>query len=622
MALLQISEPGQSPAPHQQRRAVGIDLGTTNSLVATVRSGVATVLLDAQGRPLLPSIVRYSGDGRVEVGYAAQAHQTEDPTNTIVSVKRFMGRGRKDVPYIENLPYDFVDAPGMVQICTVAGTKSPVEVSAEILRALRGRAEMSLGGDLDGAVITVPAYFDDAQRQATKDAATLAGLNVLRLLNEPTAAAIAYGLENAAEGTYAVFDLGGGTFDISILKLSRGVFEVLATNGNAALGGDDFDQRLMCWALEKANLPPLQARDMRLLHVKAREAKETLTYHGEAPLTARLSSGEFVDLSLTTETFCEITQHLVQKTLGPTRKALRDAGLDAEGIKGVVMVGGATRMPHIQRAVREFFRRDPLNNLDPDKVVAVGAAMQANVLAGNQPTGGDWLLLDVIPLSLGVETVGGLAERIIPRNSTIPTSRAQEFTTFKDGQTAMSFHVVQGERELVSDCRSLARFELRGIPPMSAGAGRVLVTFQVDADGLLSITAKEKTTGVEASITVKPSYGLTDSDIERMLRDSFEHARDDMQARVLHENRVDGERLVDAVRTALDSDGDLIPAAQRAEIERLLAALRVRLGGEDHRAIKQASDALNRASEEFASRRMDASVRKALAGQRIADLER
>jgi molecular chaperone HscA len=378
----------------------------------------------------------------------------------------------------------------------------------------------------------------------------------------------------------------------------------------------------MCWALEKANLPPLEARDMRLLHVKAREAKETLTYHGEAPLTARLSSGEFVDLALTTETFCEITQHLVQKTLGPTRKALRDAGLEAEDIKGVVMVGGATRMPHIQRAVREFFRRDPLNNLDPDKVVAVGAAMQANVLAGNQPTGGDWLLLDVIPLSLGVETVGGLAERIIPRNSTIPTSRAQEFTTFKDGQTAMSFHVVQGERELVSDCRSLARFELRGIPPMSAGAGRVLVTFQVDADGLLSITAKEKTTGVEASITVKPSYGLADADIERMLRDSFEHARDDMQARVLHESRVDGERLADAVRTALDSDGELIRPAQRAEIERLLAALRARLGGEDHRAIKQAADALNRASEEFASRRMDASVRKALAGQRITDLER
>jgi molecular chaperone HscA len=622
MALLQISEPGQSPAPHQQRRAVGIDLGTTNSLVATVRSGVATVLPDAQGRPLLPSIVRYAANGRVEVGYPAQAHQTDDPTNTIVSVKRFMGRGRKDVPYIENLPYDFVDAPGMLQLCTVAGKKSPVEVSAEILKTLRARAELSLGGDLSGAVITVPAYFDDAQRQATKDAATLAGIPVLRLLNEPTAAAIAYGLENSAEGTYAVFDLGGGTFDISILKLSRGVFEVLATNGNAALGGDDFDQRLMCWALEKANLPPLEARDMRLLHVKAREAKEALTYHGEAPFTARLSSGEFVDLSLTTETFCEITQHLVQKTLGPTRKALRDAGLDVDDIKGVVMVGGATRMPHIQRAVRDFFRRDPLNNLDPDKVVALGAAMQANVLAGNQPTGGDWLLLDVIPLSLGIETMGGLAERIIPRNSTIPTARAQEFTTFKDGQSAMSFHVVQGERELVSDCRSLARFDLRGIPPMSAGAARVLVTFQVDADGLLSIAAKEKSTGVEASIAVKPSYGLTDSDIERMLRDSVEHAREDMQSRALHESRVDGERLADAVRTALAVDGELIPALQRAEIERLLAALHARLGGADHRAIRQAADALNRATEEFASVRMDANVRKALAGQRIADLER
>ena len=622
MALLQISEPGQSPAPHQQRRAVGIDLGTTNSLVATVRNGVATVLPDAQGRPLLPSIVRYAPDGKIEVGYPAQAHQTEDPKNTIVSVKRFMGRGRKDVPYIENLPYDFADAPGMLQLCTVAGRKSPVEVSAEILKVLRTRAEMSLGGDLSGAVITVPAYFDDAQRQATKDAATLAGINVLRLLNEPTAAAIAYGLENAAEGTYAVFDLGGGTFDISILKLSRGVFEVLATNGNAALGGDDFDQRLMCWALEKANLPPLDARDLRLLHVKAREAKEALTYHGEAPLTARLSSGEFVDLSLSTETFCEITQHLVQKTLGPTRKALRDAGLEPGDIKGVVMVGGATRMPHIQRAAREFFRRDPLNNLDPDKVVALGAAMQANVLAGNQPTGGDWLLLDVIPLSLGVETIGGLVERIIPRNSTIPTARAQEFTTFKDGQTAMSFHVVQGERELVSDCRSLARFELRGIPPMTAGAGRVRVTFQVDADGLLSVAAQEKTTGVEASITVKPSYGLTDSDIERMLRDSFEHARNDMQARVLHESQVEGERLANGVHAALQSDGGLLEAAHRAEIERLLEALRARLGGEDHRAIKQATDALNRATEDFASRRMDANVRKALAGQRIADLER
>ena len=621
MALLQISEPGQSAVPHQQRLAVGIDLGTTNSLVATVRSGVATILPDEQGRPLLPSIVRYLPGVKVEVGYAAQAHQSDDPRNTVVSVKRFMGRGRKDVAYIENSPYDFVDTPGMVQLCTAAGVKSPVEISAEILKVLRVRAEASLGGDLSGAVITVPAYFDDAQRQATKDAATLAGINVLRLLNEPTAAAIAYGLENATEGVYAVFDLGGGTFDISILKLSRGVFEVLATNGDAALGGDDFDHRVVCWALEEARLPPVQPRDIRLLHIKAREAKEALTTHGEAPLTARLSTGEFVDLTLTTEAFCRISQHLVQKTLGPTRKALRDAGLEVGDIKGVVMVGGASRMPQIQRAVSEFFRRDPLNNLDPDKVVALGAAMQANVLAGNQPTAGDWLLLDVIPLSLGVETMGGLVERIIPRNSTIPTARAQEFTTFKDGQSAMSFHAVQGERELVSDCRSLARFELRGIPPMAAGAARVLVTFQVDADGLLAVTAQEKSTGAEASIAVKPSYGLGDAEIERMLRDSYEHARDDMQARALHESRVDGERLADAVRSALGSDPGLVSAAERAEIERLLAALRANLAGTDHRAIKHAADALNRATGEFAARRMDASVRRALAGRNIANLD-
>jgi molecular chaperone HscA len=620
MALLQISEPGLSPEPHQGRPAVGIDLGTTNSLVATVRSGGPVVLPDSHGRPLLPSIVRYLPDGRVEVGYAAQARQADDPKNTIVSVKRYMGRGLKDVAHIESTPYDFVDAPGMLQIRTAAGVKSPVEVSSQILKVLRERAELSLQGNIFGAVITVPAYFDDAQRQATKDAGRIAGLNVLRLLNEPTAAAIAYGLDNAAEGTYAVYDLGGGTFDLSILKLSKGVFEVVATSGDSMLGGDDFDQRLFCWVVEQAKLAPLAPRDMRLLQVKAREAKEHLTAHGEAPITARLSSGEFVDLAIDTETFCSITQTLVHKTLGPIRKALRDAGLTPDEVKGVVMVGGATRMPQVQREVRDFFRRDPLNNLDPDKVVALGAAMQANVLAGNRPQGEDWLLLDVIPLSLGIETMGGLTERIIPRNTTIPAARAQEFTTFKDGQTGMSIHVVQGERELVSDCRSLARFELKGIAPMAAGAARVRVSFQVDADGLLSVSARESTSGVEASVNVKPSYGLGDADIERMLRDSFEHAREDMHARALAEQRVDGQRLIEATRAALAADSVLLNEQEKGEIEAAMALLEKLLRGTDHRAIRKASEALNHATESFAARRMDEGIKRALAGRKIGSL--
>jgi molecular chaperone HscA len=509
----------------------------------------------------------------------------------------------------------------MVQLRTAAGVKSPVEVSAEILRVLRQRAELSLGGTLAGAVITVPAYFDDAQRQATKDAGQLAGLEVLRLLNEPTAAAIAYGLENAAEGVYAVYDLGGGTFDLSILRLQRGLFEVVSTAGDAALGGDDFDQRVFCWVVEQAKLAPLGPRDMRLLLVKSREAKEYLTTHGEARITARLSTGDVVDVVLDTETFCRITQHLVQKTLGPVRRALRDARLRPEDVKGVVMVGGATRMPQIQRAAGELFGREPLNNLDPDKVVALGAAMQAGALAGHKPAGEDWLLLDVIPLSLGIETMGGLAEKIIPRNSTIPVARAQEFTTYKDGQTGMNFHVVQGERELVSDCRSLARFELKGIPPMAAGAARVRVTFQVDADGLLSVAAREASTGAEAAVAVKPAYGLADGEIERMLRESFEHARDDMHARALHEAQVDAHRLLEAVRAALAADGALLEQAERAAIEEKAAALEGALAGSDHRALRAGSEALNRATEEFAARRMDAGVRRALAGRRIASLD-
>jgi molecular chaperone HscA len=609
-----------STSPHQHRLAVGIDLGTTNSLVATVRSSVPEVLNDEGGHPLLPSIVRYLPNGNANIGFKAQAAQTTDPKNTIVSVKRFMGRGLKDIAYAENLPYDFVDAPGMVQLKTVAGVKSPVEVSAEILATLRQRAEDALGDELVGAVITVPAYFDDAQRQATKDAAKLAGLNVLRLLNEPTAAAIAYGLDTASEGIYAVYDLGGGTFDISILKLTKGVFEVLATGGDSALGGDDFDHRVLCWMVEEARLAPLSDEDTRVLMVKSREVKELLSSQAETRIDAVLNSGEEVHLTLTAAKFTEITQHLVAKTVTPTRKAVRDAGISIEDVDGVVLVGGATRMPHIRKAVGEFFKTTPLANIDPDKVVALGAAIQANLLAGNRAAGDDWLLLDVIPLSLGIETMGGLVEKVIPRNSTIPCARAQEFTTFKDGQTAMAIHVVQGERELVSDCRSLARFELRGIPPMAAGAARIRVTYQVDADGLLSVSAREAHSGVEASIAVKPSYGLGDDQIARMLQDSFTSADVDMKLRALREEQVEAERILLATQSALDADGNLLSDAERADIAGLMDVVRQKMQGDDHTEIKAAVEALGNGTEEFAARRMDRSVRTALAGKKLDEL--
>ncbi len=617
MALFQISEPGEAPLPHVRRRAIGIDLGTTNSLVATVRNGLAVVLPDDEGRPLVPSIVRYREDGGVDVGYPAMACQAADPQNTIVSVKRMMGRGLADLGDDRRFPYRFHDAPGMVRLTTRAGIKSPVEISAEILRALRARGEASLGGPIDGAVVTVPAYFDDAQRQATKDAARLAGLPVLRLLNEPTAAAIAYGLDNAAEGTYAVYDLGGGTFDISVLRLTRGVFEVLATNGDSALGGDDFDHRVFCWIIEAAKLPPLSPSDARLLLMKSREAKEMLTGHDAAPLLATLADGTRVDLTLTKAIFTDITRNLVSKTLPPVRRALRDAGITPADVKGVVLVGGATRMPQVRRAVAECFGQPPLTNLNPDEVVALGAAIQANKLAGNRERDDDWLLLDVIPLSLGLETMGGLAERVVPRNSTIPVARSQDFTTFKDGQTAMAIHVVQGEREKVADCRSLARFELRGIPPMSAGAARIRVTFEVDADGLLSVAAREQTTGVEAAITVKPSYGLTDDEIARMLEDSFAHAEDDMKARSLAEAQVEADQMIVATRTALAADGDLLSQRERAEIDAAVAAAAARRDAADPVALRAAVEKLNRATLEFAARRMDRNVSAALAGKRI-----
>ncbi len=581
---------------------------------------MSVVLNDVQGRPLLPSVVAYAADGSVEVGYAAEAKQSIDPKNTIISVKRFMGRGRQDIAHIETLPYDFVDTEGMVKLKTIAGIKSPVEISAEILKTVRNRAEASLGGELTGAVITVPAYFDDAQRQATKDAARLAGINVLRLLNEPTAAAIAYGLDNSAEGIYAVFDLGGGTFDISILRLTKGVFEVMATGGDSALGGDDFDHRVFCWIIEQAKLAPLSLQDARLLQMRAREAKEQLSQHGQVPITVKLGSNEYVDLTLTTEIFKDISRTLVQKTIAPTKKALRDAGLTVADVRGVVMVGGSTRMPQIQHAVAELFKQEPLNNLDPEKVVALGAATQANLLAGNRAAGDDWLLLDVIPLSLGLETMGGLVEKVIPRNSTIPIARAQEFTTFKDGQTAMAIQVVQGERELVSDCRSLARFELRGIPPMVAGAARIRVTFQVDADGLLSVTAREQTSGREARIEVKPAYGLSDDEIAGMLRDSFSYAGDDAFRRALREAQVEAQRLIEATQSALQADADLLSTLERGHIDAAMTRLQNAMGGEDRRLIDQAMQTLSAATNEFAARRMNQSVQRALAGRNVNQL--
>ncbi|WP_208277703.1 Fe-S protein assembly chaperone HscA [Massilia oculi] len=629
MALLQIAEPGMSTAPHQHRLAVGIDLGTTNSLVATVRSGSPEVLSDEEGRSLLPSIVRYLPNGHANIGHKARVHQTTDPKNTIVSVKRFMGRGLKDIAHAENLPYDFVEGEGMVQLNTVAGVKSPVEVSAQILATLRQRAEDSLGDDLVGAVITVPAYFDDAQRQATKDAAQLAGLNVLRLLSEPTAAAIAYGLDHGKEGVYAVYDLGGGTFDISILKLSKGVFEVLSTGGDSALGGDDFDHRLFCWITEQAKLAPLSEQDTATLMVKARQAKELLSTNEETMVEAILKSGEIVQVTVTAAVFSEITKHLVGKTMNAIRKAMRDANVSVEDVDGVVMVGGATRMPHVRRAVSEFFQTIPHANIDPDRVVALGAAIQANLLAGNRAEGDDWLLLDVTPLSLGIETMGGLVEKIIPRNSTIPVARAQEFTTFKDGQTALAVHVVQGERELVSDCRSLARFELRGIPPMAAGAARIRVTYQVDADGLLSVAAREMRSGVEASITVKPSYGLGDDDVARMLQESYSSASSDMQMRALREEQVEAERILLATQSALDADIELLAAEEQAAIGQQLQAVRDAVTasndastapGQRQDALHTAVQALAKGTEEFAARRMDKSVRKALAGKSLDEV--
>jgi molecular chaperone HscA len=618
MALLQISEPGQSPNPHERRIAVGIDLGTTHSLVAAVRNGSAECLPDAQGRVIVPSVVRYLDAQRRQIGHDALAHQIDDPGNTVSSVKRLMGRGLGDVTGASALPYALVDAPGMVKIRTIAGEKSPVEVSAEILATLRYRAEDTFNDDVFGAVITVPAYFDDAQRQATKDAAQLAGLNVLRLLNEPTAAAIAYGLDNASEGVFAVYDLGGGTFDVSILRLTAGVFEVLATGGDSALGGDDYDRALAQWLLQEAGMAIDAPEDQARLMAHARECKEALSDQDIVTAEVELSVGA-IDLALNRDQFEAVTASLTQRTVQAARKALRDASLAVGDIDGVVLVGGATRMPQVRRAVAELFGQAPLTNLNPDEVVALGAAIQANQLAGNNPSG-DLLLLDVIPLSLGVETMGGLVERIVPRNQTIPTAMAQDFTTFKDGQTALALHVVQGERDLVADCRSLARFELRGIPPMVAGAARIRVTFTVDADGLLNVAARELTSGVEARIDVKPSYGLSEDQIAQMLQDSFGTAEHDMRARALAEARLDAERLLLATRTALTADADLLAPDERVQIDAAMVALQQAQHSEDPAEIERVSKALAAATEAFAAARMNRGIAQALSGKHIAAL--